>query len=114
MATKKLNQKEQKIADEMKVLGVYKPEFDESIRRYVKISDEYRTIYGEYKKNRYPFAVVGPQGAKKSPMFQVLESLRKDLIALEDALGLNPRGLMKLQEEPFKAERATRRADRLI
>ena len=47
-------------------------------------------------------------------MFQVLESLRKDLIALEDALGLNPRGLMKLQEEPFKAERATRRADRLI
>ena len=40
MASKKLNQKEQKIADEMKVLSVYKPEFDESIRRYVKISDE--------------------------------------------------------------------------
>lgn len=111
---KNLSKKEQEIADRMKTLGVYKPEFDDAIRRYVKISDEYRTIYSGYKKAKYPFAVVGPQGAKKSPVFQALESLRKDLIALEDALGLNPRGLMKLQEEPFKAERATRRADRLI
>jgi hypothetical protein len=45
---------------------------------------------------------------------ELVPELPKDLIALEDALGLNPRGLMKLQEEPFKAERATRRADRLI
>lgn len=109
-----LNRKEQAIAEKMKTLGVYKPEFDDSIRRYVKISEEYRTLYGQYKKAKYPFAVVGSQGAKKSPVFQALESLRKDLIALEDALGLNPRGLMKLQEEPFRAERATRRADRLI
>lgn len=110
----KLNRKEQAVADKMTALGVYKPEFDDSIRRYVKISEEYHTIYTSYRKAKYPFAVVGAQGAKKSPAFQALESLRKDLIALEDALGLNPRGLMKLQEEPFRAERATRRADRLI
>lgn len=110
----KLTRKEQAVADKMTALGVYKPEFDETIRRYVRISEEYRTIYAAYKKDKYPYEVVGAQGAKKSPVFQALESLRKDLIAMEDALGLNPRGLMKLQEEPFRAERASRRADRLI
>lgn len=110
----KLTKREQAIADQMRALGVYKPEFDEVIRRYRKVADEYAKIYSEYKKKSYPFVVVGPQGAKKSPVFQVLESLRRDMLAMEDALGLTPRGLTKLQEEPFKAAERARRADRLI
>ena len=50
---------------------------------------------------------------KKAPVVVTLESLRRDLLDLEDALGLSPRGLKKLQEEPFKQEKK-RRADGLI
>ena len=109
----KLTKKEQRIAERMKELGVYKPQFDETIRRYRKLTDEFEAIYAQYKKRGYPFVVDGPQGVKKSPVVITLESLRRDLLALEDALGLTPRGLKSLQEEPFKAERK-RRTDALI
>ena len=109
----KLTKREQEIADRMRRLGVYKPEFDETIRRYRKLSDECGKIYAQYRKDGYPFEVSGPQGVKKAPVVVTLESLRRDLLDLEDALGLSPRGLKKLQEEPFKAEKK-RRADGLI
>jgi phage terminase small subunit len=109
----KLTKKEIVIVGRMKALGVYKPEFEETIRRYRKLSDEFNALYAKYKKADYPFMVVGPQGAKKSPAVITLETLRRDLLALEDALGLTPKGLKALQEEPFKAERK-RRTDGLI
>ena len=110
----KHTKKEQDIIDRMKRLGVYKPEFDETIRRYRKLSDEFASLYGKYKKDGYPFETSGPQGVKKAPVVVTLESLRRDLLDLEDALGLSPRGLKKLQEEPFKAERKARKTDLLI
>lgn len=110
----KLTKREQEIADRMRRLGVYKPEFDETIRRYRKLSDEFGKIYAQYRKDGYPYEVSGPQGAKKAPVVVTLESLRRDLLDLEDALGLSPRGLKKLQEEPFKAERKTRKTDLLL
>ena len=109
----KLTKREQDIAERMRRLGVYKPEFDETIRRYRKLSDEFAKIYAQYRKNGYPFEVSGPQGVKKAPVVVTLESLRRDLLDLEDALGLSPRGLKKLQEEPFRVEKK-RRADGLI
>ena len=109
----KLTKREQEIADRMRRLGVYKSEFDDTIRRYRKLSEEFGKIYAQYRKDGYPFEVSGPQGVKKAPVVVTLESLRRDLLDLEDALGLSPRGLKKLQEEPFKQQR-TRRTDGLI
>lgn len=109
----KLTKREAQIADRMRALGVYKPEFDTAIRRYRIMLDEYRTLAGKYRKDGYPYESVGSQGAKKSPIVITLEGLRRDLLALEDALGLTPRGLMKMQEEPFKQQKP-RRTDGLI
>ena len=109
----KLTKREEQIADRMRALGVYKPEFDETIRRYRMLSAEFAKIYAKYRAEGYPYEVSGPQGAKKAPVVVTLEALRRDLLDLEDALGLNPRGLKKLQEEPFKAERK-RKTDGLI
>ncbi|MBR4184300.1 MAG: P27 family phage terminase small subunit [Clostridia bacterium] len=109
----KLTKKETEIAERMKALGVYKTEFDGTIRRYRKLNEEFETLYTKYKKSGYTFMVSGPQGMKKSPIVITLETLRRDLLALEDALGLTPKGLKALQEEPFKAERK-RKSDGLI
>lgn len=110
----KPTKKEQEIIERMTRLGVYKPEFDETIRRYRKLSEEFEKLFGKYKKAGYPFVVSGPQGMKKSPIVITLEALRRDLLSLEDALGLTPKGLKSLQEEPFKAERKTRKTDLLM
>jgi phage terminase small subunit len=46
--------------------------------------------------------VSTPSGVKKSPTVSALESLRRDILNLEDALGLTPRGLLKLNEKAFE------------
>ena len=109
----KPTKKEQDIIVRMKSLGVYKPEFDETIRRYRILSDEFARLYAKYRRDGYPYEVSGPQGVKKSPIVITLETLRRDLLSLEDALGLTPKGLKSLQEEPFKAERRVRKTDLL-
>lgn len=91
-----------KVVDKMKTLGIYKPEFEPAIERYVQLSKEFQTIYGEYQKKEYPYEVVGSQGAKKSPLVSTLECLRRDILNLEDALGLTPKGLLKLNEKAFE------------
>ena len=48
---------------------------------------------------------------KKSPVVTTLESLRRDMLAVEDALGLTPRGLLKLQENAFKVAQKSRKDD---
>ena len=89
----------------MESLGVYKKEFDHSIERYVALSKEYKTIYRQYEKGGFQCMVESAAGSKKSPVVTTLESLRRDLLQLEESLGLTPRGLLKLNERAFDKPR---------
>ena len=62
----KLTKKELVIVGRMKALGVYKPEFEETIRRYRKLSDEFNALYAKYKKADYPFIHRVPRKAPPS------------------------------------------------
>lgn len=95
-------------------LGVYKPEFDSTIERYVELQKEYDVLYGEYAESGYECTVETPTGRKKSPEVIVLESLRKDLHTLENSLGLTPFGLLKLQENAFQKPKNTTKKDGLL
>ncbi len=97
----------------MQQLGTYKSEFEPTIERYVKLSKEYKKIYADYEKNKYNCVVEGASGEKKSPVVSTLESLRRDILNLEDALGLTPRGLLKLNDKAFEKPKA-RKTDSLI
>ena len=91
-----------KVIESMKALGVYKPEFDPTIERYVSLKAEYAKIYKEYKTGGYSYEVDTKMGVKKSPIVITLEALRKDLLALEESLGLTPKGLTRLQEKALE------------
>ena len=86
----------------METLGVYKAEFDPAIERYVALNKEYRILYTKYQRDGYNCEVETAAGVKKSPATATLEVLRRDILSLEDALGLNPRGLLKLNEKAFE------------
>lgn len=90
-------------------LGVYKPEFDPAIEQYVRMKNEYQELYTRYKDAGFPFEVETAQGTKKAPIVGVLESLRKDILTAENALGLTPAGLLKLQENAFKKQKNPKR-----
>ena len=92
---------EQKTKENMIALGVYKPEFDNTIAIYSGLIEQYQALEKEFKKSK--FMVVEKTGysdnAKKSPMVATLESLRKDILAYSNALGLTPSGLKKINDE---------------
>ena len=84
----------------MKTLGVYKPEFDISINIYASIVEQYQTLEKEFKKSK--FTVIEKTGysdnAKKAPIVATLENLRKDILSYSNALGLTPSGLKKIND----------------
>lgn len=90
-------------------LGVYKPEFDPAIEQYVRMKKEYQELYARYEADGFPFEVETAQGTKKAPIVGVLETLRKDILTAENALGLTPAGLLKLQENAFKKQKNPKR-----
>lgn len=89
------------IKENMKALGVYKPEFDMTIEIYSGLIDQYQALEREFKKSK--FTVIEKTGysdnSKKSPMVATLENLRKDILQYSNALGLTPSGLKKINDE---------------
>lgn len=93
----------------MTALGVYKPEFDSAIEQYVRMKKEYQELYSRYEADGFPYEAETAQGTKKAPIVAVLETLRRDILTTENALGLTPTGLMKLQENAFKKQKNPKR-----
>ena len=88
----------------MESLGVYKPEFRDTIQRYAELSLDYeRTkqewIAGGCKITEAYTNKAGATNERKTALYQVLENLRKELLDMEGVLGLTPKGLKALQKE---------------
>lgn len=103
-----------KVRAKMENLGVYKDEFAPTVERYVKLSREFDKIYKEYSENGCQYAASSGGAERKSAIVMTLETLRRDLLQLEESLGLTPRGLMKLQENAFKQEKKATKKDALV
>ncbi len=89
--------------EKMEQLGVYKPEFDDTIKRYLQACTEYRALHARYRKEKYPATVETPTGPKKNPLLTAIEGLRRQIASDETALGLNPAGLLKLKPASYDA-----------
>lgn len=103
----------QNITAKMQALGTYKQEFDPTIERYVALQKEYKKLYAKHQEDEYNCEVITSSGPKKSPTVSALEALRRDILNLEDALGLTPRGLLKLNEKAFEKVKKSK-ADELV
>ena len=77
----------------------------------VELAAEYATLYAAYEAGGFVCEVETKASVKKSPVVSTLECLRRDILAIEDALGLTPRGLLKLQENAFKVAQKSRKDD---
>ena len=87
------------VKEQMTTLGVYRPEFDDCIRRYAELNFEYDFLYARYVAEEYPCAIdTDNKGAKKSPVTTTLEALRKDILAYAVQLGLTPAAVKKMKE----------------
>jgi phage terminase small subunit len=83
-----------KTIQDMKKLGVYKPEYNRLIDIYAEISEQYERITAKFIKSKYKYEVETMQsGTKKAPIVATLETLRKDILTYSDRLCLNPKAL---------------------
>ena len=103
---KSIKKKTKQTKKAMENLQVYKPEFDPTIQRYAELSATYAMLNDEWiaagcvitepytNKN-------GQTNDRKTGLYQSLENMRRELLDLENTLGLTPKGLkaIKKQEE---------------
>lgn len=105
MTRKKQNKRENdkryyivnKTRENMKSLGIYKKQFDPTIRRYANLRIEYEELEKSVRKNRKESEVI-PVNALK-----LMKDIQKELLIMEDNLGLTPKGLKQLQKNSMEA-----------
>lgn len=87
--------------DQMKALGVYKPEFEPIIEVYSQLREQYKVLTERFIDSDYDIEETTNTGSKKAPIVTTLESLRKDILAYATQLGLTPQGLLKADDKAF-------------
>lgn len=85
----------------MKVLEVYKKEFEPVIRIYAQLRVQYDVYTEMLEDSEFQYSEETQSGSKKHPLITTLESLRKDILAYASQLCLTPHGLSKIQDAAF-------------
>ena len=98
-----------KVIDDMKGLGTYKPEFDAIITIYSDLLAQYEQANQKFIDSGYQYETeTAAGGTKKSAIVATLENLRKDIIAYSDRLCLNPKSVETVTtDNPTKSKLAS-------
>ncbi len=87
----------------MQTLGVYRSEYDSTIRIYAQLREQYDALTERFEKSKYKIQTASAQGGmKKAPIVATLESLRKDILTYSDRLCLNPKAYDAMNIKPIK------------
>lgn len=84
------------IRHRMKSLGVYRKEYDGAVDVLDQLLEQYDALTERFVSSGYSIAEMTATGTKKAPIVTTLESLRKDVLAYMNALGLTPMGAKKI------------------
>lgn len=89
--------------EDMKKLGVYKPEYDRVIDIYSELCEQYELYTRQLKDKEFKcdeYTAAG--GTKKSALVSTIETIRKDILAYSDRLCLNPKAIGTITPENTK------------
>lgn len=99
--------------ENMRVLGTFKPEFDAPVRRYAELRIQYDILSDKWYENGCEITEdytnkSGATNQRKTSLYMSMETLRKELIEMENLFGLTPKGLKGIKTkglEPAKGSR---------
>ena len=95
--------REQTYVDQMRQLGIYEPVFDPAIKTLATMERELQRTVKAWK-------ATGEDGAPAScdhKLYAVIQTQRKDILAMRESLGLTPKALRRVRgafSEPDQAE----------
>lgn len=85
---------------DMKALGIHRPQYNRLIEIYADLVFQYNESMQEFEDSGRQYETETAAGnSKKSPIVATLETLRKDILAYSDRLGLNPKALETITAE---------------
>lgn len=87
----------------MEKIGVYKEEFDAAINRYAEMRIQYDILLEKWHENGCVITEnytnkAGATNKRKTVLYASMESLRKELLGLENTFGLTPKGLKAIKK----------------
>ncbi|MEX0416521.1 P27 family phage terminase small subunit [Bacillus sp. C30] len=96
----------EKVIEDMKGLGTYKPEYEAIISIYSDLLAQYHDANEKFKESDYQYETeTAAGGTKKSAIVATLENLRKDIIAYSDRLCLNPKSVESVTTDTGKKKK---------
>lgn len=87
--------REEKYVEQLKQLGIYQPAFEPAIHTLAMMEREVQRMVKDWK------AAGSPVGTK---LHNAIVTQRRDILARQDALGLTPKGLHRLQSKSAASE----------
>ena len=93
----------EEIVTDMRILGVYREEFDPIINIYLDILSQYDRALTEFN-NDGRMLIDCNGGQKKNPLLVTLEGLKKEIITYSDRLCLNPKSFDQVKNANEKEE----------
>lgn len=105
----KISKREQTYIDQLKALGIFDPAFLPAIRQLCSLERE-------WTQAKKAWSDTAPPGGKPSfldPLYPVVQSLRREILAHRESLGLTPKALRKLRGAPGEPVQQDLIAERL-
>lgn len=99
-------------------LGTYKSQFDVSIRRYSEMQVQYESMNQEFidggcKVTEEYTNKSGATNIRKSALYLSLESMRRELLEMENTFGLTPKGLKAIKSKGLEKAGTSKFAEAL-
>lgn len=103
--------REDAIADKMREAGTYDPIYDEEIHVLAGMERDLKRAMSRWKGK---VECGGEGGDFNSPLWPVVQSLRKDVLSHYDSLGLTPKGMKRLRSGGGEADDSARTASPIL
>lgn len=99
-----------KVNKQLRDLGVFKDEYWDIIDIYCSLLLQYKTFEKQFEDSGFQVEEeytnkAGATNMRKTPIYQAMEALRKDIVVYSDRLGLNPKALDSLTIEETKTSK---------
>lgn len=107
MSRKTVNTYKKQTVESMKKIGTYKDEFLPAIVRYAEMRQQFCILNEQWQEDgckiTEPYTnKSGATNNRKTALYLSLETLRKELLEMENLFGLTPAGLKKIKTDGLK------------
>ena len=94
----------------MQTLGTFQIQFEASVRRYAELRIQYDILSDQWYEEGCKITEIytnkfGAENERKTSLYLSLETLRKELMDMENIFGLTPKGLKAIKAKGLESKK---------